>query len=788
MTTTSALPVVLADIPSCLKQRPQWVCWRYIERDGKPTKCPFNARTGAMADSTDPGTWSTFDDAVAAWQGGNQYEGVGFVFAATDPFCGVDLDDCIDEATGDMKPWGQRVVEALNSYSEISPSGAGVKVFLEASKPGERCRKAYGDGEIEMYDQGRFFTVTGRRLPDSSGDVHDRQDALDELYERVFGQEPDPAKPVRPPTPVTLDDQAIIDKVIADPKYARLWAGQIDGYPSQSEADLALVGRIAFFAGPDANRIDVLFRRSGLCRAKWTERQDYQQQTITKALSSMHEFYEWSRRAGHFTQPTPSLSAGTDAQDDTTDGLDPIPVPFRLTDLGNAQRLVGRHGADLRYDSCRGKWLCWDGCRWVEDLTGEAMRRAKESARGMWAEFAREQDLEKREELFKHASKSEMRNGLESALLLVRSEPGIAVRLEDLDSDPMLLNVLNGTIDLRTGSLHSHDRKDLITRLAPVRFDPQARCPRWTAFLQRILDNNGEMEAYLARIAGLCLTGDASVQEMFIFYGSGANGKSIFLDTLIGLMGDYAGSTPDSLLTVRTHDEHPTEIADLCGKRLVVGSETEQGAKLRIQLIKRLTGNKTLKARYMRQDFFEFRRTHKLILVTNNRPAVKEATHAVWRRLRLVPFTVTIPPEEQDTALLQKLQAEWPGILAWAVQGCLQWQRTGMRPPAEVLAATDAYQADQNTLAEYLAENCLLLEAGKVERTALFCDYQCWCKRTGETDPLDKSTFYDRIRQLEGVVDTTERIGSAPKHVFTGICLCHSSREASYVPELEPSL
>jgi hypothetical protein len=289
-----------------------------MQRGNKITKCPFNARTGALADSTGPGTWSTFEEAMAAWQGGAEYEGVGYVFSSGDPFCGVDLDDCIDAASGEMKPWGRRIVASLNSYSEISPSGAGVKIFIRASKSGDQCRKAHEDGEIEVYDAGRYFTVTGRRLEDVSADVEDRQKELNELYDVVF------AKPIpRPPAPpaqtavaegAALTDDAIIKKARSSrkggPKFSELWAGQWDKhFRSQSEADSSLVFTLAFYT-KDAAQIDRIFRRSCLMRDKWDEprgQTTYGQQTIAKALEMVTEQYQpRGRRQQAAATPPPS--------------------------------------------------------------------------------------------------------------------------------------------------------------------------------------------------------------------------------------------------------------------------------------------------------------------------------------------------------------------------------------------------------------------------------------------------------------------------------------------------
>jgi putative DNA primase/helicase len=313
-----------------------------------------------------------------------------------------------------------------------------------------------------------------------------------------------------------------------------------------------------------------------------------------------------------------------------------------------------------------------------------------------------------------------------------------------------------------------------MTRLAPVEFTPDAPCPLWSTFLSRIQAENQPMIQFLARLAGMSLTADVREQYLFIFHGSGANGKSVFLDTLAGIMGDYASEAPPDFLTVKRGEDHPTEIADLLGKRLVVASETEEGARLRVQLIKRLTGNAALKGRFMRQNFFSFNRSHKLILTTNNRPVVRESTHAVWRRVRLVPFAVTIPDEECDKMLLEKLRAEWPGILAWAVRGCLAWQQDGLRFPTEVMDATRDYEADSDPLTEFVEESCCMEVEARVTRGALFAAYQDWCARTRQPYPFGRNAFFERIRKRDGVRDAQFRVGDKPERGFVGLRLSDS--------------
>jgi len=322
-----------------------------------------------------------------------------------------------------------------------------------------------------------------------------------------------------------------------------------------------------------------------------------------------------------------------------------------------------------------------------------------------------------------------------------------AVRIDQFDRDPWLLGVENGVIDLKSGKLLPHRRQDMISAQCPTLYHSEAACPRWEQFLSEIMDGNAEMIACLQRLAGYFLTGDISVQILPIVYGPGSNGKNVLLDTIMGIMGPHAAEAPEGLVTARRTDEHPTEIADLYGKRLVVASETEEGRKMRIGLVKRMTGNRYLKGRFMRQDYFQFERTHKTVLVTNNKPVIAEVSNAIWRRLRLIPFTVTIPEDKQDKRLTEKLVAEWPGILAWAVRGCLDWQQRqcDLALPETVQEATAEYQSDSDPVGAFIDERCVVAEALKVARSTLYQAYEEWAKSTGE-QTLGGKAFANRLR------------------------------------------
>jgi len=442
------------------------------------------------------------------------------------------------------------------------------------------------------------------------------------------------------------------------------------------------------------------------------------------------------------------------------------------TDLGNAQRFARVAAGKARYVGQWGKWLIRKPDRWKVDDALDIQTLAKKTALSIYDEAKAATDLDRQRALGKWAVTSQSRERLAAMVDLAR--PDLAVGVEELDADPFALNTLNGVLDLRTGQLRPHRPEDLMTRRANVRFDPAAECPLFDAFLDRIMDGNAALLGYLQRLFGICLTGDISEQILPMPYGVGANGKTVLTDTINDLLGDYACEAPPDLLLMRNSPEHPTEIADLCGRRLVVASETEEGRRLRVQLVKRLTGNSRLKARYMRGDYFEFPRTFKVFLVTNNKPTIKEMTLAIWRRIQLIPFEVVIPPEEQDRHLTEKLKTEWPGILNWALRGCLAWQREGLNPPPEVLAATAAYQSEQDPLAEFLDGCCIFAPHVSATRADLYARYLAYAEHSKDRHPLDRTSFYERIRRRPGVEDATRRLDGRLTRLFTGIGLLHA--------------
>ena len=402
------------------------------------------------------------------------------------------------------------------------------------------------------------------------------------------------------------------------------------------------------------------------------------------------------------------------------------------SDMANARRLATRHGHDLRFTPERG-YVVWDGRRWAPDEKGvQVQRLAKDTAQAIYDEIRNEASESAQKDIFKHARRSQSKNAIESMVWLARSEPGIPARLTDFDADPWLLNVANGTLDLRTGQLRPHRREDLITRLAEVEFDPATESELWDAFLWRVTGGQDELYAYLRRLVGYLLTGVTSEQVLHFLYGLGANGKSVFSEILLDLLGDYAVAASPDLVMARRHSGIPNDVARLRGVRVAMMNETSQGARFDEAKLKDLTGGDTISGRFLREEFFDFKPTHRLVIRGNHKPAINGTDEGIWRRLRLVPFTVAIPPEEQDRELLTKLRAELPGILRWAVQGCLEWQREGLNPPAIITEAVRCYREESDVLGRFIGEACEVRPLAQIKSSVLFKRYQEYCEQAGE--------------------------------------------------------
>jgi putative DNA primase/helicase len=427
--------------------------------------------------------------------------------------------------------------------------------------------------------------------------------------------------------------------------------------------------------------------------------------------------------------------------------LDTTLAGFDQNDLGNAQRLISRYGEKLRYVVNVG-WHAWDGMRWARDDGAVAVRRfAHSTAKAIISETAYVGDRE----AAKNRAKWAISSGYSPRLngMLSQAEPHLALTADDLDTDPWLFNASNGTVDLRTGQLHPHNPANLITKLAPIEYDPDAQCVIWERFVSEIFANDNDLVAFTQRALGYSLTGITREHVIFICHGSGSNGKSVLLETVASILADYTRQCPSDTFAAKDKTGGMSnDIARLAGARLVSVVETDQERRLAEGLVKQASGGDRMAARYLNHEFFEFTPKFKLWLATNHKPRIRGTDHGIWRRIRLLPFLVTFQDPDKampgaptkDDQLKETLQAELPGILAWMVRGCLDWQDIGLRPPAAVDQATTEYREQQDIVLGFLTDCCDLHQNYSCLVAHLYDAYKRWCAVNGD-QPVSGKAF-----------------------------------------------
>jgi P4 family phage/plasmid primase-like protien len=499
----------------------------------------------------------------------------------------------------------------------------------------------------------------------------------------------------------------------------KVWRGENPKLKNDGETDrsatLVKIGRVLYDAGATRPAIVAAL-------AERDENLGYRKYTTGRGDANFryHEIVDELESNGRNTQARITFSPN---------GRGAAPPPgFNLTDLGNAERFIAQHGANIRYCYAWSRWLAWNGLRWERDESGRMHRLAKETVRGIYQEAAAAPAEDRRKVLAKHAARSEAEAKIRAMLELAKSE--VPISPDELDADPWLLNAPNGTLDLRTGELREHRREDLLTKMAGADYHPNAEAPLWAATLERLLPSPA-LRTFFKRLCGYAITGDVSEHILAVLYGTGANGKSTILNTLLEAAGDYGMQAAPDLLVAKK-GAHPTEVADLFGKRLVASIEVEDGRRLAESLVKQLTGGDKVRARRMRQDFWEFDPTHKVFMAVNHKPEVRGTDIAIWRRIRLIPFTETIPSSEQDKQLPVKLRDELAGILAWAVEGCLEWKREGLQAPEEVKKATGQYRSEMDVIGAYLQDECEIGLDYREPFAAVYKRYEEWCEEGGE--------------------------------------------------------
>lgn len=445
------------------------------------------------------------------------------------------------------------------------------------------------------------------------------------------------------------------------------------------------------------------------------------------------------------------------------------------TDTGSAERLAALFGTRIRFVQRQRTWLVWDGCRWAEDEP-QVHRMCTALHRELYSQYSEQAiaagasgDKEAKKwwrERARWALQGENSGRARNVLERARHLEGMSTYPKEYDRDPWAFNVLNGTIDLRTGRIRPHNRGDLNRKVSAVEFDPSATAPVWQEFLEMVVPDKG-VRKFLCYYIGMCLTGKMLDHVFPVMYGKGRNGKSTFLNAVMALFGDYAQSLPsDTLRQKGSGGGIPNDVARLEGARLALASEFPEGGRINEDLLKRLTGGDPVVARFLNQEFFEFYPTAKFILATNHKPEFRGADDGVWRRVRLVPFTVSIPVEDVDPDLGSKLAAELPGILNWAIKGCLNWQRHGLYMPTSMARVTEEYREESDLIGQFLEEYATFGPEEECQASVLYSEFRMWMEEQGQK-PWTQTTFGRAVGGRAGI----ER-GKDPKNrrvIYTGI-------------------
>ncbi len=435
--------------------------------------------------------------------------------------------------------------------------------------------------------------------------------------------------------------------------------------------------------------------------------------------------------------------------------------PPAFSDEAIALRFAERHASNLRFVAEWGRWFRYDGMRWRADGTLHAFDLARQICREVAAGCNQP----------KAAAAIASAKTVAAVEKLAKADRLIAATTDQWDCDPWVLNTPDGVVDLRSGQMRAHDPENYMTKIAAT--SPKGECPMFLAFLDRITGGDGDLIAYLRRLLGYSLTGITREHALFFAYGTGANGKSVLLSTVSGLLGDYHKTAPIETFVAGNVDRHPTDLAGLKGARLVTASETEEGRKWAEARIKQLTGGDTISARFMRQDFFDYLPIFKLVIAGNHKPNLRTVDEAIKRRFHLIPFAVTIPAVDRDSELTDKLKAEWPGILRWLVAGAIEWQASGLQPPPAVVSATAAYLEAEDAFAAWIDERCERDASAWSPSSALFASWTDYAVAAGEAAGSQKR--FSQTLEARGF----ERHKKSTAQGFNGLWITPRDHEVS---------
>ena len=721
----------LSNIPDELKQLNNWCVWKFEKRNGKRTKIPFNAATGEFAKSNDKSTWSSYETAVNA----EGVDGIGFFFEP--PYLGIDIDDIDDDLhrfkQGDkLDNIVSEFNEAFKSYTEVSPSGNGLHIIVKGKIPGSRRRK----GNIEMYDSGRFFTMTGKTIGKYKDVTEVSEQVFKTIYEKYL-----PDNTVKYPTTNNyqqnihnLSEIDVINEIYKS-KQAKLFDDLMKGnyepyYTSHSEADMALANILAFWCARDYSQMDSIFRQSNLYRDKWDEKRKnstYGEQTLFKAINEANNIYTPKQQ----TDDNPlryALSKLFDNQEETKE------YPIRsYDDTGNADRFIDRYGNLYKYSYIANKFYIYDGMKWKVDDKGSIRKLIDEMIESIKDEkILHSEDVteeEAREVFQKYYKKTRGTQAKKNIMNeLMHRRPATP---DEFDKDDMLLNVANGYIDLTSRELYKHDINKMFSQITNTDYTEKMQPAVWLDFLNDIFAGGKAVIRYIQKALGYSLTGSTREQIMFILFGKGRNGKSIFVEVISEILGDYSNNMQAKSLMVKKNDNINTDIARLSKARFVTSSEPNEGFRFDEGLIKQLTGGDKVTARFLYAEEFEYTPKFKIWVSTNHKPIIRGTDDGIWRRLVLIPFDVQIPEEKVDKDLKYKLLREAPAILNWMAEGAYMWMQEGLAMPEKLKEASKDYRNEMDVIEQFIEDECKRVDDGKEKANELYELYKQWANNNG---------------------------------------------------------
>lgn len=742
------------NLPAKLRESGLFCCWRYERRDGsdKPTKVPYNPRTVGKAQSTNPGTFAPLPVALAALASTSGYDGIGVgVFGRLGA---IDIDHCINDA-GEITDMALDITHTMKAYTEKSPSGHGLRILFTVPDGFQYDKAKYYINNqragLEVYIAGhtnKYVTVTGDTLTPGI-DLEDRREQLAAVLEKYMvrpqaqtsKQEPRPLDWNNKITPLELDDATLIERAKHSKNgagFKALWEGDITGYKSTSEADIALCNALAFWTGRDAARMDRLFRQSRLMRPKWdrpTAGSTYGAITIQNAIDTTRQVYDpqthFQRKAERITSPT---TAGpvklVDCHPEKNER-------YGWNDIGNGNLFADWHKDVARYVPERKKWFVYNGKVWEPD-TGNlrVMELCKKLADDLVIYALSLPDGAARDDYRDFVNRWQVRRNRETILKDAASV--YPVPLSSFDRDPYLYNCLNGTLDLRTREFRQHSPADMLSIISNVRYIPEARAELWERVVYEAMQGDLGKIAFLQKAMGYGLTGDTSEECLFMLHGATTrNGKGTLMETYMRMQGGYGRTArPESITQKQTvNGSGPSEdIARLAGARVVNISEPDKRMILSAALVKTLTGNDKITARFLNENSFEYYPQFKLFINTNHLPKVTDITVFSSGRVKVIPFERHFSEAEQDKSLKRKLAKadNLSGLLNWCLEGLQLARETGFDPPAAVLAATAQYQRDSDKITRFVEDMMEPDTYGEIRTEDAYRAYQDWCSRNGQ--------------------------------------------------------